>query len=138
MSKLTELFKIFAKTHMKQKCTHLLSREPKLRGITGLRVLSRSSIFNLLRDLARVPAPCNSCITTDHREFSGPITLKETTGQTVAEELLGKIAFDYSKKLSLKTMPCMKYQAILRQNKRSPGAMGHKVLGPVSQFTVIS
>jgi hypothetical protein len=106
----------------KQKCTHLLSRGPKLHGITGLRVLSRSSIFNLLRDLARDPAPRNSYITTDHREFSSPITLKETTGQTVAEELLGKIAFDYSKKVSLKTMPCMKSshfkakQAVTRSN----------------------
>jgi hypothetical protein len=93
------------------------------RGLSnGLRVLSRSSIFNLLRDLARDPAPCNSYITTDYREFSSPITLKETTGQTVAEELLGKIAFDHSKKLSLKTLPCMKSshfkakQAVTRSN----------------------
>lgn len=106
----------------KQKCTLLISREPKLHGITGLRVLSRSSIFNLLRDLARDPAPCNSYITTDYREFSSPITLKETTGQTVAEELLGRIAFDHGKKLSLKTLPCMKSshfkakQAVTRSN----------------------
>ncbi|KAL3603607.1 hypothetical protein D5086_004466 [Populus alba] len=79
------------------------------------------------KPLARDPAPYNSHITADHREFSSSITLKETTGQAVAEELLGKIAFDYSKELSLKTRPRMKSRHFKAKHAvtRSNGPQGY-------------